>query len=82
MNSSLIGKIEKAIQYAEERERAQFQGFTLAFRGDHDVHTVTYDQGLLRCTCNFFPNWYACSHTMAIERILAGMLKEPRPGRS
>jgi hypothetical protein len=73
MNSSLIGKIEKAKRYAEERDRLRFKSFQVDFRGDNSCHTVTFDGGW-RCTCDFFAGRGLCSHTMALERILEGML--------
>ncbi len=42
MHSSLIGKIEKAKRYAEERERITFSDFTVSFQGEHDSYTLTY----------------------------------------
>ncbi len=74
MHSSLIGKIEKARRYAQERDRVSFQEFTVSFRGEHDTYTVTYRQGAWHCTCHFFAGWGTCSHTMAMERILGEML--------
>ena len=57
MNSGLIGKIEKAKRYAEERTRIHVSGLKVDFDGE-----------------NFFVGWGACAHTMALERILEGML--------
>jgi hypothetical protein len=74
MHSSLIGKIEKARRYAEERDRITFTGFKTAFRGEHDVYEVAFDGGRWHCTCNFFHGWGVCSHTMAMQRILGQML--------
>ena len=75
MNSSLIGKIEKAKRYSEERHRLRFKSFAVDFEGDNSSHTVSYDaDGGWRCTCNFFAGRGLCSHTMALERILEGML--------
>ena len=69
MQSSLIGKIQKAKAYAEERDRVQFNNFNLSFRGAHMRHNVAYDDGVLRCDCGFFTSWNMCSHTMALERM-------------
>lgn len=74
MHSSLIGKIEKARRYAEERDRVVFTSFKTTFRGEHDTYDVEYADGRWKCTCNFFSGWGVCSHTMALQRILAGML--------
>ncbi len=74
MQSSLIGKIQKAKAYAEEPDRVQFNNFSLSFRGAHMRHNVTYDDGVLRCDCGFFTSWNMCSHTMALERMFDVML--------
>jgi len=74
MNSSLIGKIQKAKRYAEERDRVTFQEMTLSFRGDHNTHRLTFQNGHWHCTCQFFAGWGTCSHTMAMQRILGAML--------
>ena len=74
MNSSLIGKIEKAKRYSEERHRLRFKSFEVDLTGDNDSHTVFFDPDGWRCTCNFFAGRGLCSHTMALERILEGML--------
>lgn len=70
MHSSMIGKIAKAKQYAEEPERIQLTRFEATFRGENDTHTVSFDQGQWKCTCRFFQDWDICSHTMAAERVL------------
>jgi len=74
MQSSLIGKIEKAKHYAKEPERITFTEFSVQFRGENDVHTTGYSNGRWHCSCHFFGTWGICSHTMALERILANML--------
>ena len=76
MNSSIIGKIEKARTYAEEKDRVKFTTFAATFRGNHNEYLVGYDEGELRCSCPFFESHFMCSHTMALERILAGMLSK------
>jgi len=85
MNSGMISKIEKAKRYAEEPERVTFESFTVAFRGTHQEHRLTYQQGEWSCACEFFGQRGVCSHTMAMERLLGPMIKarpaEPeRPG--
>ena len=74
MQSSLIGKIEKAKRYAEERDRITFSDFTVNFRGENDNHTLSFRDGHWHCSCHFFSGWGLCSHTMALQRILSGML--------
>jgi hypothetical protein len=74
VNSGLIGKIEKAKRYAQERGRIHVSGIRAEVEGDNDRHTVALDDDSWRCSCEFFAGWGACAHTMALERILDGML--------
>ena len=76
MQSSLIGKIEKAKRYAEEKDRITFSEFSVKFRGNNDSYDVSLRDGKWHCTCNFFSQWGLCSHTMALQRLLAEMLPE------
>ena len=74
MDSSMIGKIEKAMRYAQEPDRISFDQFRVNFNGDHNPHTVTYSDGRWTCDCEFFGARGVCSHVMTLERILAGMV--------
>jgi hypothetical protein len=74
MDSGMIGKIEKAIRYAQERDRFQFQKFAVQVRGDHNTHTVSFGDGKLACTCEFYGTRGTCSHTIAMEKVLGEML--------
>lgn len=74
MDYGLIGKVEKAKRYAEERERIQFSSFTAQIKGDNNEHTVVYDNGKWQCTCNYFQTRGICAHTMALEFALEGMV--------
>jgi len=74
MQSSLIGKIEKAKRYAQETDRVTFRELSIKFRGNNSDYDVTYKDGKWHCTCAFFSGWGRCSHTMAMEKILGKML--------
>lgn len=74
MQSSLIGKIEKAKRYAQETDRITFSELSVQFRGEHDTYTTTFKDDKWHCTCSFFATWRVCSHTMALERVLGNML--------
>jgi hypothetical protein len=74
MQSSLIGKIEKAKRYAQETDRITFSDFSVRFRGEHDTYVTSLKDHKWSCTCSFFSTWKICSHTMAMERILGNML--------
>ncbi|MDY0125151.1 MAG: SWIM zinc finger family protein [Anaerolineaceae bacterium] len=74
MDSGLIGKIEKAKRYAEERDRIQFINFEAKFKGENNDHIVTYNDGQWSCTCNYFQAHGICAHTMGLEFILEEMI--------
>jgi hypothetical protein len=76
MNSSIIGKIEKARRYALEPERAQLGALVATFRGSHDEYELTLAPGGWRCSCHFFETHGTCAHLIAAQRILAPMLPE------
>ncbi len=76
MQSSLIGKIEKAKLYAQEKDRITFSELSVKFRGENDNYNINYNNGKWQCSCHFFSGWGTCSHTMALEKILANMLPE------
>ena len=80
MHSSLIGKVEKAKLYAGERYRMQVDGLHVAFHGENSDHEVSMTDGRWACNCEFFAERNICSHTMALERVLDGMVpSQPVP---
>lgn len=74
MNSSVIGKIEKAKRYAQERERILFNSLSVRFHGENGDHEVTLSGEKWHCTCEFFSGYGTCAHSMALEHVLEGML--------
>lgn len=74
MDYGMIGKIEKAKRYAEERNRFRFETFDLTFRGDNNTHRVGFTDGKFQCDCEFFLTHERCVHTMALELLLKDML--------
>jgi hypothetical protein len=75
MDSGMIGKIQKAKQYAEERDRIEFTQFSVTLHGENHDHNVTYNNGRWQCQCNYFASHGVCSHTMALERVLGEMIR-------
>lgn len=69
----MIGKIQKAKRYAQERERFKIETLAVSVNGTNNAHHVTLKEGKLMCTCNFYSTREFCSHTMAIEEIMKGM---------
>jgi hypothetical protein len=79
MYSSMISKIEKAHRYAREPERIEFQTFTATFKGSHDTYTVALTENGWHCSCHTFETHMvgdSCSHIMAFQQILGGMLPD------
>jgi hypothetical protein len=75
MDSGMISKIEKGKRYAEERDqRIRFQSFEVAVEGDNTTHIVCLKEGKMACDCDFFTSRGRCSHTIAMEYSLEGML--------
>ena len=76
MDYGMIGKIDKANRYAEERDRINIEALTVTFDGANNPHTVYFNDGVWQCDCDFFQTRGRCSHTMALEMIFEGMLPE------
>jgi len=76
MDYGLIGKLEKAKRYAEDRSRFRFNQFDLTFHGDNNDHHVTYENGSFNCDCEFYLTHKRCGHSMALEILLKDMLGE------
>jgi len=74
MDYGMIGKIEKAKRYAEEKHRFRFQKFDVTFHGDNNDHRVSFDDGTFQCDCEFFITHKRCGHSMALEILLKDML--------
>ncbi len=70
MDSGLIGKIEKAKRYAEEKDRISISKFEAKFRGENNEHFVTYEAGKWNCTCNYFQGHGVGAHTKGTQLTL------------
>jgi hypothetical protein len=71
---NVVSDVEKAKRYADERDRIRFKSFDVTFHGSNNDHHFGHQEGHWRCDCDFFRSRAVCSHTMAMERILNGML--------
>jgi hypothetical protein len=77
MDTGLIGKLEKAKRYvAEKSQRIQFKSLHVSIAGDNNAHEVLLTDGVLKCDCDFYKTRGRCSHTIAIETILEGMIPQ------
>lgn len=78
MNSSMIGKIEKAHRYANEPDRVRFQALESTISGDNDEYHVKLSPNGWECSCHTFQSHVleTCSHVMAMQLMLGRMLKD------
>jgi len=78
MNSSMIGKIEKAHRYAKEPERVRIESIESTFHGSHDNYRVALTEGQWHCSCHTFSSHALgnCAHVMALQQLLAPMLSD------
>jgi hypothetical protein len=74
---NVVSDVEKAHRYADEADRLAFNSFKVTIRGNNSDHVVSYDHGTWNCDSNSFRLRGVSSHTMAMERLLKGMLVEP-----
>jgi len=78
MDSGMIGKIEKAKRYAQERNRFHFKNFTVSIDGENNSHMVHFEDNHWSCDCDYFHARKVCTHTMALEEVLKGMIPTPQ----
>ena len=76
MQSSMIGKVEKAMRYAHEPDRVKISALTATFAGDNGTHTISLDADTWHCECHLFEAAGGCSHTLAIQKMLDPMLSD------
>jgi len=74
---NVVSDVEKSTRYSHEKDRILVRAFTASFEGSNDSHELTYNQGAWTCGCDFFHSRHVCCHTMALERILVGMIPAP-----
>jgi hypothetical protein len=71
---NVVSDVEKAKRYSEEKDRVQFETLGVTFHGNNSDHHFGHEGGKWHCDCDFFQSRSVCSHTMAMERILTGMM--------
>ena len=80
MDTSMISKIQKAKEYANEPERVSFLSLAIEFTGDNNSYNVALGPDGWSCSCPGFNKYGICPHIMSIEKIFQPMLKrDPLP---
>lgn len=72
---NVVSDVEKAKRYSEDPDRVTITAFTATFRGNNKDYNVSYDNGTWDCDNPYFESRGVCSNTMAMERMLKGMVK-------
>ena len=75
---NIVSDVEKAKRYSGEVDRIRLVSFECSFEGYNKTHRVTYDEGRWTSTASFFAQRGVCSHTMALEKILKGLVEPAR----
>ena len=78
MNDSFMRKVEKAKDYALQKERARLANCTVQFQGDNGDHTISYDAGRWDCDCDYLIGRDTCVHIMALQLMLADMVEDAK----
>lgn len=72
---NIVSDVKKAKRYSEETDRIRFKSFDAQFQGRNRDNQLTYQNDKWTCTCTFFKSYQVCSHNMAMERMLDGMVE-------
>ncbi|MDZ4767258.1 MAG: SWIM zinc finger family protein [Chloroflexota bacterium] len=76
---NVVSDIEKAKRYADESDRMRIVSFDATFRGDNDTHQIAYDADGWHSDTSFFRSRGLDAHTMALEKMLKGLLVVKTP---
>ena len=74
MDSSIVRKITKAKDYAEQSDRIKILQCKIEFHGENSNHQIEFDRGIWLCDCNYFSSNQTCSHSMALEIFMKDIL--------
>ncbi len=71
---NVVSDVEKASRYAQESDRVSVHAFEATLRGLNSDHSVSYGEGNWHCDSDSFRLRGVSSHTIAMERLLKGMI--------
>jgi hypothetical protein len=71
---NVVSDVEKAKRYSEETDRIRFLALGASLEGSNSIHEFNYQNAVWNCNCDFFKSRGVCCHTMAMQRILTGMI--------
>jgi hypothetical protein len=79
---NIVSDVKKSKRYSEEPDRIKIISFDANFKGDNKDHTVSYNDGIWDSTSSYFKAHGIGAYTMAMERILEGLVKPMRNSTS
>ncbi len=71
---NIVSDVEKAHRYALQPDRIHFKALEVSFHGENSDHQTTLTGDMWHCNCDFHHSRGVCSHSMAMEKILKGMV--------
>ncbi len=72
---NVVSDVDKASRYAQESDRVRVHTFEATLRGLNSDHSVSYSNGTWHCDSDSFRIRGVSSHTIAMERLLKGMIQ-------
>lgn len=75
---NIVSDVKKAKRYSQEIDRIHIVSFVCSFEGYNKTHQITYEEGHWTSTASFFAQRGVCSHTMALEKLLKGLVEPVR----
>ncbi len=72
---NIVSDVKKAKRYSEEPDRIRILSFSATFTGDNRDHDISYENGVWSSSSHYFQKHGVCPYTMAMERILRGMVQ-------
>lgn len=74
MDASMINKIQKSKEYANQPQRIKFRTLSLEFRGDNNSYNIALAPDGWSCSCPGYSKYGICPHIMTLEKLYQPML--------
>lgn len=65
-DSLYLSKIDLALKYRNEKERYTYDKDKIIMKSTHDTRIITREDGIYRCTCEYYSDNGVCSHILSI----------------
>ncbi len=68
--TQILNKIRKAQKYLSEPDRFTVYDSLIILKSEHDKRTLSLEDNMWKCNCDFFKKYLICSHSMAVEEFV------------